>query len=132
MKARQAYERALALINERDSGGAYHTDVADFEKNAPELINSIVTLLWVDECIVRNIAMREINWNFEPIRALDDEIPLHEALASGVLPFALASFLILEEDSERADYFYRLYTNARSTVVSAFSSAEHGSVRDIY
>ena len=132
MKARQAYERALALINERDSGGAYHTDVADFEKNAPELINSIVTLLWVDECIVRNIAMREINWNFEPIRTLDDEIPLHEALASGVLPFALASFLILEEDSERADYFYRLYTNARSAVVSAFVSAEHGSVRDIY
>ncbi len=132
MKARQAFDRALALINERDSGGAYHADVVDFEKNAPEIINSIVTLLWLDECIIRKISPRDFSWDFQPIRTLDDEIPLHEALASGVLPYAIASHLIFEEDSGRAEYFYSLFKNTRSEVVAAFASATHGSVVDVY
>lgn len=132
MKAKQAFERALALINERDSGGAYHSDVVDFEKNAPELINSIVTLLWLDECVLRRTAVSEISWDFQPVVSLEDEIPLHDALASGVLPFALASFLILEEDQSRADYFYRLYNNSREAVVKAFASAYHGTVKNVY
>lgn len=132
MKVRQAFERAMALINERDSGGAYHSDVVDFEKNAPELINSIVTLLWLDECIVRNIPASEIKWDFQPVTSMDDDIPLHDALASGALPFCLASLLVLEEDAARADYFYRLYNNARNAVVNRFATALHGSVKDVY
>lgn len=132
MKVRQAYERALALINERDSGGDYHGDVADFEKNTPELVNSIVTLLWLDECVIRNISARDISWDFSPVTGMDDDIPLHDALASGVLPFALASFLLLEEDRSRSEYFYNLYTNAKSSVTQAFSSASRTSVKDVY
>lgn len=132
MKVRQAYERALALINERDSGGAYHSDVTDFEKNTPELVNSIITLLWLDECILRNISVKKIEWNFEPVKTMDDDIPLHDALSSGALPFALASLLILEEDAQRADYFWRIYNNARAEIVKTFASAWHSTVKDVY
>ncbi len=132
MKVRQAFERAMALINERDSGGAYHSDVADFEKNAPEIVNSIVTLLWLDDCVLRNVAVRDVSWDFQPVRTMDDDIPLHDALASSVLPLALASFLLLEEDGARADYFFRRYSEAKLATVSAFASAERRSVRNVY
>lgn len=132
MKVRQVFDRAMALINERDSGGAYHSDITDFEKNAPSLVNSAVTLLWLDECVIRGIPVKDISWEFESVDGMDDDIPLHDALASGVLPFALASFLLLEEDHTRAEYFYGLYADARSRVVSAFASAHHGRVKNIY
>ena len=45
MTARQVYKRALALINERDGSGEYHADVSDFEHNAPEILNTLITLL---------------------------------------------------------------------------------------
>lgn len=132
MKVRQVYDRAMALINERDSGGAYHSDTVDFEKNAPELVGSAVTLLWLDECVIRDVAVKDISWDFPPIRTMEDEIPLHEALATGVLPFALASFLLLEEDSGRSEHFYKLYVDARQRVVSSFVKAHHGRVQNIY
>lgn len=132
MKVRQAYERAMALINERDSGGDYHSDAVDFEKNAPELVNTAVTLLWPDDCVIREVPVRDISWDFKPVASMEDDIPLHDALASGVLPFALASFLVLEEDHARSEYFYGLYTDARSRIVSAFANARHGSVKNIY
>lgn len=132
MKVRQAFERAMSLINERDSAGEFHSDVGDFEKNTPELVNSIVTLLWLDECIVRNVPVRDISWSFEPVSSMDDDIPLHEALASSVLPFALASLLVLEEDDKRANYFYSLYRNARDSVVSAFATANRSRIKDVY
>lgn len=132
MKVRQAYERALALINERDSGGVYHSDTVDFENNAPELVNTAVTLLWLDDCVIREVPVRDISWNFQPVASMDDTVPLHDALASGVLPFILASLLILEEDHARSEYFYGLYTNARSRVMSAFGTARHGSVKNVY
>lgn len=132
MKVRQVFDRAMTLINERDSGGAYHSDVTDFEKNAPELVNTAVTLLWLDECVIRNVPVNDISWDFTPILSMDDDVPLHDALASGVLPFALASFLLLEEDRARADYFYRLYSDARGRVVASFASARHGSVKNVY
>lgn len=132
MKVRQAYERALALINERDSGGAYHSDTVDFENNAPELVNTAVTLLWLDDCVIREVPVRDISWNFQPVSSMDDTIPLHDALASGVLPFILASLLILEEDHTRSEYFYGLYADARSRVMSAFGTARRGSVKNVY
>lgn len=132
MKVRQAYERAMALINERDSGGEYHSDVMDFEKNTPELVNTAVTLLWLDDCVIREVPVRDISWSFQPVADMEDTIPLHDALASGVLPFLLASLLILEEDHSRAEYFYGLYTNARGRIMSAFATAHRGSVKNVY
>ena len=132
MKVREVYDRALAMINERDSGGAYHSDTADFEKNTPSILNSFIILLLSDDAMIRGNSVRDISYGVEPMASMEDEIPLHNALASGVLPFALASFLLLEEDKERADYFYRLYLEAKSRVVSAFATARHRRIKNMY
>ncbi len=132
MTARQVYNRAIALINERSSGGAYHEDVEDFEKNAPEVMNSIITLLWPSQCIIEKKKLKALSWDFNPIGSMDDEIPLHISLASGPLPFALASFLLLEEDAQRADYFYTLFKKSEESVMKSFAYATHTKIRDIY
>ncbi len=132
MTARQVYTRALSLINERDGVGAYHTDVTDFEKNAPEIINTIITLLLPSECIIRGKKIRDLDTPFEGIKALDDTIPLHDALTSGVMPFYLASVMILEEDSVRADYFMSLFRESEERVVKGYSVASHSSVKNVY
>ena len=132
MTAREVYNRAIALINERNGGGAYHDDVEDFEKNAPEVMNSIITLLWPSQCIIEKKRLEALSWDFSPIGSMDDEIPLHIALASGPLPFALASFLLLEEDAQRADYFYSLFRKSEENVVKTLSYATHGKIRDVY
>lgn len=132
MKVREVYDRALAMINERDSGGAYHSDTADFEKNTPAILNSFIILLLSDDAMIRGNRVRDISFEVEPVTSMEDKIPLHASLASGVLPFALASFLILEEDKERADYFYRLYLDAKSRVVSSFVTARHRRIKNMY
>ncbi|MBQ7897995.1 MAG: hypothetical protein IJ323_06190 [Clostridia bacterium] len=132
MTARQVYTRALSFINERNGVGAYHTDVSDFEKNAPEIINTIITLLMPSECIIRGKKIRDLDTPFEEIKSLDDTIPLHDALSSGVMPFYLASIMILEEDRERANYFQQLFRESEERVVRLYSSALHTSVKNVY
>ena len=132
MKARQVFERALAFINERDSSGAYHTDIGDFEANAPDIINACISLLLVDECIIRRTDPKEFKWEFEPIKTLDDPIPLHEALACAPLPYLVASHLLIEEDMTRAQYFHNLSQLSRQEVQRAFASAVRTSVTDVY
>lgn len=132
MTARQVYNRALSLINERDGVGNFHSDVTDFEKNAPEIINTIITLLLPSECIIRGKKIRDLDTPFETVKALDDTIPLHDALASGVMPFYLAAIMILEEDSTRADYFMTLYRESEDKVVRGYSTACHSSVKSVY
>ncbi len=132
MKARKIYERALALINERDGDGAYHADVRDFEKNAPEVMNSLISLLVCTDAVMKNKRVRESDLDYEGIKALDDEVPLHPALSSGVLPFALASLLVLEEDAERSSYFYKLFRDAEERLLSGFATGKRGPVVSVY
>lgn len=132
MKARKVYERALALINERDGEGAYHADTRDFERNAPEVMNSLISLLVATDAVMKNKKVRENDGYYESISGLDDEVPLHPALSSGVLPFALASLLVLEEDAERSGYFYKLFRDAEQKLLSAFATGKRGSVVSVY
>ncbi len=131
MTVRQVYDRAIALINERNSAGDFHTDVGDFEKNAPSIINTAMARLRFDDAVIRGVKACDIDFENE-MRTMDDEVPLHPAIASGVLPLETASLLLLEEDRSRSDWFHTLFIEARQNVLSAFASARHGSVTDVY
>ena len=132
MTARQVYKRALSLINERDDTGEYHADVNDFELNAPEIINTLITLLLPSQSIIEGKRLSDMDIFFEAVKTLDDTVPLHDALASGVMPFYLASIIILEEDRERSDYFHRLFKESEERVVKAYSTLKHTSVKNVY
>ena len=132
MTARKVYERALTLINERDGEGEFHSDIKDFEKNAPEIINSLTTLLLPVESVILNKPIRELEDKIEKVSDLDSPIPLHKSLLSSVMPYLLASTLISEEDSVRADYFYNLYKDARESILRSYASCKRSKIRDVY
>ncbi len=131
MTGREVYNKALAIINERDSDGAFNTDTGDYEKNAHELLNLLCSKLWCDDCIVRGIPARDWRYTLEEISSLDEELTLHSVFMP-CLAFGLASLLIHEEDSARADYYYKLFRDSENSIVSAFARATHGSVQDVY
>lgn len=131
MTGRAAYNASLALINERDSRGECREDILDYEKNAPELLNLIVSGLWSQDCLVRGMSVHSRCYPPEKISSLDDDLPLHEAVCT-LVPYILASMLIREEDSSRAEYFDGLFRRAESTLKSAFARAERQCIRDIY
>ena len=131
MTVREAYQMALALINERDSEGEYFSDTVDFEKNLPTLASIAVAGVWQDDCTVRGIAPDSHGFVFDRIESLDDELPLHEATSS-LLPYLLASLLLREEDRERSEYYRTLFTEQEYKLISAFKKARHTSVVDVY
>jgi hypothetical protein len=131
MTGRDVYRKALAIINERDSEGDFHTDTYDYEKNAHELINLLVAKLWCDDCIVKGLSPKDWRYAVEEVTSLDEQISLHPVFMP-CLAFALASLLIHEEDSERADYYYKLFRDSESAIVNSFSRASHSSVYDVY
>ncbi len=131
MTGRDVYTKALAIINERDSEGDFHIDTEDYEKNAHELINLLVSKLWCDDCIVKGLSPRDWRYAIEELSSLDEEISLHPVFLP-CLSFGLASLLIHEEDSSRADYYYKLFRDCETGIVETFSRASHSSVFDVY
>ncbi len=131
MTGRDVYTKALAIINERDSEGEFHADTSDYEKNAHELLNVLVSKLWCDDCILRGIPVRDWRYTVEDISSLDEEISIHSAFLPA-LSFALASLLIHEEDSARADYYYKLFRDTEASLMENFARANHTSIKDIY
>lgn len=131
MKLREIYERALALINERNSEGAYHADIGDFEKNAPAVASTLIALYTTSDAVLKNEKIRDIG-EIKAVESLDDELPFHPHLSAAVLPFALASMMILEEDSQRSEYFLSLARLAESKLLSAYARGESTSVKNVY
>lgn len=131
MTGREVFNAALAIINERDSTGEYYEDVQDYEKNAPALINLLISRLWADDCVVKGIDTRHWRYTVENVKGLDEEIPLHPSFLF-TMSFGLASLLIHEEDSTRAAYYYTLFQDARANLVSSFSYARKTGIRDVY
>ena len=84
------------------------------------------------QSIIEGKRTGELDIPLEAVKTLDDSIPLHDALVSGVMPFYLASILILEEDRERSDYFHRLFRESEERVVKAYSRLKHTSVKNVY
>ncbi|MBQ9975911.1 MAG: hypothetical protein IJP16_05320 [Clostridia bacterium] len=131
MTGREVFQRAVALMNELDSFGTYHPDVADLEYNAPELLSIAVAELWSVDCLVRGVRPTASGYTLEPIRSLTDVLPLHD-ITCGCLPYLLSSMLLEEENQERSEHFYKLYLSLRSSITEVFTRGEWRPIRNVY
>ena len=102
--AREIYQTSLHLLGERSEH-----DRAVLEERAPDLINMILAELRDLDAALKKEAVRP-GEALKEISSLDDNVHCEAVIAASLVPFALAAFLIQEEDSSRADYFYRLYS----------------------
>lgn len=130
-KAREIFDMALALINERDSSGAYHSDVEDFEKNATSMITLLNQRLLYLQCHITGRDISNTTWD-RTITSLDDPLTLNDKILLHVMPYALASMLILEEDSQRSAYFYSLFKDAEEKVMREHKKGKRKSITNVY
>ena len=131
-KGQEIYDRAIALLNERDANGSYHIDAGDFTTNAVALINILAFRLKYDQCIVTGTTVNENNWANLSIKTLNDNLSLDVKLAMGVLPYGLAALLIMEEDGERSKYFYSLFKEAEEQLLFFHKRGKRHPVSNVY
>ncbi len=132
MKAREIFNRAVSLIGERDSDGNLSDDIGDYKNNAVDLLNTLISMVWPSECILRNIHTDSFRYVPPNISSLDDEVALHLSLCHGVIPFGLAYLFLLDEDLARANVFYKLFTEAESKLVYRLMKAKRQRITDVY
>lgn len=104
------FERAMALMDSLSDGSGL-ADISDNTEYKNRTI-SILNMLRM-ECFpfsdtyqVTRPGKRPI---CPPIKTLEDNISLDDAIAQGVLPYGLAAHLLLTEDPNTADFFRQRY-----------------------
>ena len=99
--ARRVYELALALMNETPTA-LYTPDETEYRARVPALLNALLPRLYpLNEAFAAEGGQRPAP---PAITALDQTVPLDDALAAGVLPYGLAAELQADENETLAAY----------------------------
>ena len=130
MKAREIYRRALALLAEQDDGAGYDTEA--FENCAPALINLLCTMLDELDLFIKCRDFRDNQVEPRQIESLEDEVPLHPVITSGVMPLGLAFLLIAEENATRAALFFKLYQSEKDALFRRYRKARRHKITSVY
>ena len=102
--AREIYEKSLMLLGEKEGA-----EPADAERRAVKLINLLLAEVVDLDSALRGEAL-SLQAPLYQIQSLEDRIACVETVSEGLMPLALAAFLIHEEDPARAGFFYQLYS----------------------
>ncbi len=104
MTGNQLLEAALDLIAARGSDSLLPDSCADYKARALNIINI---------CLAETAFINGVLLDTEPfiphIDALTDDINLHPTVSYAVLPFGIASYLLLDEDSGLSDRLLSAY-----------------------
>lgn len=108
--AKWVFERAMALMDSLSDGSGL-ADISDNTEYKNRTI-SILNMLRM-ECFpfsdtyqITRPGKRPI---CPPVKTLDDNISLDDAIAQGVLPYGLAAHLLLDENPQTAAFFNERY-----------------------
>lgn len=123
------YGRAMALLGEETDGEA--ADTAAFRRSSPFLVNVLLAdLAELNELMLGRRANGSLR--VQQIASLSDEIPYVSLIATGAMPLGLAFYLLLEEDPDRAAFFFRLYQEEKLNLRRNFQKGTRHPVRRIY
>ncbi len=123
------YEKAMALLGEEIDGEA--ADTAAFRRSSPFLVNLLLAdLAELNEYLSGHTADGTLR--VQQIETLSDEIPAVPLVALGAMPLGLAFYLLLEEDPDRAAFFYRLYQEEKLSLRRNYMKGIRHPVRKIY
>ena len=104
MTAANIFSKAISLI-----GYTGDSHIESIKQRAISLINAA----YIDVCRAKNI-------EFEPIKALSDELLVDEKLALDVLIYGLAMFIAQSEgDDEISAFFCDLYNRKRGSLATS-------------
>ena len=132
MTARQVYEMALDIMNERDESGVYNTDIGDIEKNVLSALNIVCVAVHDTDCRMKGVKCRYDENSPPALESLDDTLIQHDAICRGVMPYGLAFLLLLEEEPKRAEKFKQLYDSELYRLNMIHTKGERMTIKEVY
>ena len=124
MTGNDILERALDLCALHSDSVAddadMREDLRDLKARAPSLLNTLIAELTP---LHERLTYREME--IQTLGSLSETVKLHPGICGSVLPFALASLLIAEEDRELSDLLAAHARDARTALLADGKSACH-------
>ncbi len=132
MTAREVFNMALDLMNERDENGSGNQNIADYEKNVLSCLSILTVSLYELDCRIKDVACHFDDKTPPNVTSLDDELALHFSICRGALPYGLAFMLLLEEEPTRAESFRGLYEKECYRLERLFTRGKRRRIREVY
>lgn len=127
MTALEIYDMAANLLACKNNDGSDNPDCEDYIARAPSLIN----ILLAENIKLERLLSGDKKARPTPIAFMEDEVKCHELLAYDVLPYGLASLLVIDEDPELSNVLYERYLMNIKTLKETPSAVLHG-IEDRY
>ena len=108
------FEHTMALIDElNDAGEADHADTAEYKNKTLPILNILQGELYPysDTYKRRNDRKRPVLY---PLESLEDTINLDDYICQTVLPYGLASHLLVDENPTMAAFFQQRYEELKA------------------
>lgn len=126
MTGQDIFDIAINLMDEQNesTGSTDTTDTKEYKLRAPRLLNSLLPSL----CLQTGV-------EFSKISALTDDVPISDAVASGVAPYYLAALLIQVEggDAENLGAALKQQGDSNLAVIRGrLAQAESEPIEDLY
>lgn len=112
MKAQRIYDITMALIDEMlDNGNVDYNSTRDYTARTPGILTIVDTEIYN----YLNTYGADVDLP-EAIFKMEDEVEYEDDICQGVLPYLLASRLLMQEDESVANRFYSLGMSSLNTI----------------
>lgn len=126
MTGNELLKKATTILGLLNNAGEIANDAGDFSVRALALINLLLA-----ENAVLDSRIRKTEHKVLAIDSLDDALELTEIVAQSVMPYGLASLLIMGEDDSLYLELRRAYAEARSNALRFGKAKIHG-ISEVY
>ena len=121
-KVIDVFSAAMSFMDElSQSGQAQTADTKEYEYRTPAILNMLVA--------EHNMLMSIEDWT--QVVAQQDEVPVSQNYAIGVLPYGLAANLLVDENASAASFFQQRYKEMRDRYMRS-NAADVSSIDNIY
>lgn len=116
VNAEEIFKISMALADSLGpDGGSDIPDNIEYRRRCLPIINSLVPELYLYSLNFLS-AISQLRPSPEEIKSFTEALPLDESIARGVLPYGLASALLMAEDPRTAAFFQSRYDSLKASL----------------
>lgn len=126
----EVFDAAMAIMDElSESGAAQTADTEEYKNRTVPIVNTLIAEVY-PYSETKKPEARSSAWR--PVEAFDDTLQqIDNTLALGVMPYGLASALLVDENPEASDRYKRRYEELLQRH-AAHAQAECEQISDVY
>ena len=122
------FRQTLAMMGETPDETL--ANVADLKERALHYLNLLLTDVQELDSLVRGEQCSPSD-SARQLSSLSQEVEVCDQVAHAILPLGLAFFLLLEEDAERSNWYFRLFSQAKKDLRGRVAGRRHR-IRDMF